>query len=420
MACFIICALRATWAQVHTQRRRMVCSFSIPFVVCAMADTFTVRRAGRDGISAALALCEEVDTTSWPSSAAWSRYLDGRSPGLLRVPRQDLLREFGCGGVRFGCRVRSTGRRTREDPIRVIQEEIWMVVAQESPPALWDYFSCSSSPCCGLEVTCPSSPCSFGGHVSKLSVLRLEVTCPSSPCCGWMSRVRAPLVAVEVTSTSVCLRVGDQSGRGGGEARRQCGRDVHLESVELADAALQPGLRVRVAKAGQKTDRRGVGCGGRTAPHQAERGAAAPLRGAKASSLWHHRHPPHRVRRDLRAGWMPLVVIIETLGKGVQELQALRELPGSKDGEDLIRVIQEDTWKAVAQESPPALWDNFASHTMGMESSGRVGPSTPKDLPPSVAFTRHRRSVFAKSSVLHVVTCMFLRGIQSRHKIGSD
>ena len=74
----------------------------------------------------------------------------------------------------------------------------------------------------------------------------------------------------------------------------------------------------------------------------------------------------------------------------------------------------------MAQESPPALWDNFASHAIDLESSGRVGPSTPKDLLPSLAFTRHKRSAFANSSVLRAVTRMFLRGFQSRHKIGSD
>ena len=49
-----------------------------------------------------------------------------------------------------------------------------------------------------------------------------------------------------------------------------------------------------------ETDRRGVGRGGRAAPHQVERGAAALLRGAEASSLWRHCRRPHRLCRDFR------------------------------------------------------------------------------------------------------------------------
>ena len=46
-------------------------------------------------ISATLAMRENMARTSWLFSAAWSRHPGGRSPGLLRVPCRDLLREPG-------------------------------------------------------------------------------------------------------------------------------------------------------------------------------------------------------------------------------------------------------------------------------------------------------------------------------------
>ena len=58
-------------------------------------------------------LCmKDTTRTCWPSFAIWSRHSSGRSPGLSRVPRRNLLREPGYTRVRSGCRVRRTGRRT--------------------------------------------------------------------------------------------------------------------------------------------------------------------------------------------------------------------------------------------------------------------------------------------------------------------
>ena len=108
----------------------------------------------------------------------------------------------------------------------------------------------------------------------------------------------------------VKIRIRKSKGSRRWRSLRQRGRDVHVEFAGFADAALHPGLRVRVTKVRRTADHRGVGCGGRTMPHQAEHGATAPLRSAEPSPLWRYCPPLHHVRRDLR-GRMDAPVAID-------------------------------------------------------------------------------------------------------------
>uniref|UniRef100_A0A7S1ANQ8 START domain-containing protein n=1 Tax=Noctiluca scintillans TaxID=2966 RepID=A0A7S1ANQ8_NOCSC len=80
------------------------------------------------------------------------------------------------------------------------------------------------------------------------------------------------------------------------------------------------------------------------------------------------------------ADWMPPLMVREELEKGATELFAMRDLPGSKDGNELVAGIQQAIWASVAEASPPCFWTYFQSIAAGVKAF-KVPPSASKVLP---------------------------------------